>query len=97
MVFEMRPEGIRPTTDISADKGPEVVRQLEALAQQQVHAGRAPIRGCLSFAVLNSRIAHTVTIIDRIFNALVTPPIESRVWVDARVYPHLEAGPACPH
>lgn len=38
-VFEMTPEGIKRTADISPDEAPDVVRQLEARARQQFVRG----------------------------------------------------------
>jgi hypothetical protein len=56
-VFEMTPEGIKRTADISSDKVPDVVRHLEAQAQQQF------IRGYL-FALIYAGLGDKAKAID---------------------------------
>jgi hypothetical protein len=56
-VFEMTPEGIKRTADISADKVPDIVRQLEVRAHQQF------IRGYL-FALIYAGLGDKAKAID---------------------------------
>jgi len=56
-VFEMTPEGIKRTADISAGEAPDVVRQLEARARQQF------IRGYL-FALIYAGLGDKAKAID---------------------------------
>jgi hypothetical protein len=58
-VFEMTPEGIKRTADISPDEAPDVVRQLEARARQQF------VRGYL-FALIQAGLGDKTKAIDHL-------------------------------
>jgi hypothetical protein len=78
-VFEMTPEGIKRTADISSEKIPDVVQQLEARAQQQF------IRGYL-FALIYAGLGDKAKAIDYLkreyLNQGNTPPIRVDPMID---------------
>jgi hypothetical protein len=56
-IFEMTPEGIKRTADISADETPDIARQIEACAREQF------IRGYL-FALVHVRLGNDTKAIE---------------------------------